>query len=89
MPRKSKKKLKKEKKRIIFRRRACRFCVDKELVIDYKLVRQLGYFVSERGKITPRRLTGNCAFHQRRIIEAIERARILALLPYSVSQVSL
>lgn len=86
MPRK-KKRERRERKKIIFRRRACRFCVDKDLPIDYRLSKQLGHFLSEDGKLVPRRLTGNCAFHQRRVVEAIERARILAILPYSTSQV--
>lgn len=89
MPRKFKKKDKKEKKRILLKRRACRFCVDKEIPIDYKLAKQLGYFLSERGKLVPRRITGNCAYHQRRVVEAIERARVLALLPYTVSHANI
>lgn len=85
MPRKMlKDKDKKERRRPMLRRRACRFCIDKELPIDYKLAKQLGGFLTERAKLVPRRLTGNCAYHQRRVIEAIHRARILALLPYSI-----
>lgn len=86
MPRriKKEKKEKKEKKRFTMKRRACRFCVDKEMPIDYKLPLQLAAFLTERGKLVPRRMTGNCAFHQRRIVEAVGRARILALLPYTV-----
>lgn len=79
------KKDKKDKKRLVMKRRACRFCVDKEMMIDYKLARQLGQFLSERGKLVPRRITGNCAYHQRKVVEAVERARMLALIPYSVS----
>lgn len=90
MPRKiNKRKEKKEKKRLITRKRSCRYCVDKEMVIDYKLARQLGPFLSERGKITPRRNTGNCAYHQRRVVEAIQRARLLALIPYTVTHAAL
>lgn len=88
MPRKFQtrdKKDKKDKKRLVMKRRACRFCVDKDMIIDYKLSRQLAQFLSERGKIVPRRITGNCSFHQRKIVEAVERARMLALIPYSVS----
>ncbi len=88
MPRRIKKDLKRdkrEKKKIVTRKKACRFCVDKDIMIDYKLAKQLSQFLSERGKISPRRLTGNCAFHQRRIVEAVQRARILALLPYTVT----
>jgi len=65
------------------RRRVCRFCADKELVIDYKDPRVLKNFVTERGKIIPRRIYGTCAKHQRQLTEAIKRARHLALLPYS------
>ena len=86
MPRRIyKKKDKKEKKRLVTRKRGCRFCVDKEMIIDYKLARQLGPFLSERGKIVPRRNTGNCAYHQRRVVEAMQRARILALIPYTIT----
>ena len=63
------------------RKRACRFCADHEIFLDYKEPKVLFPFVSDRGKIVPRRITGNCAYHQRRIQEAIKRARILALLP--------
>ena len=69
------------KKRPFQRRKVCRFCAEKELVIDYKDPRTLRYFITERGKIVPRRISGNCARHQRDITEAIKRARTLALLP--------
>lgn len=87
MPRKliKKKKDKKEKKRFGTKRRACRYCVDKEIPINYKLSKQLAPFLTERAKLVPRRMTGNCAFHQRRVIEAIARARVLALLPYGIT----
>ena len=65
------------------RRKVCRFCADKNLAIDYKDMRTLKYFVSERGKITPRRISGNCAEHQRKLTEAIKRARNIALLPFT------
>lgn len=67
------------------RRKVCRFCADKTLKIDFKDVKQLKYFVTERGKIIPRRIYGNCATHQRDITEAIKRARQIALLPYTGS----
>ncbi|MDO8461417.1 MAG: 30S ribosomal protein S18 [Deltaproteobacteria bacterium] len=67
------------------RKKACRFCSDALISMDYKEPKFLTFFVSERGKIVPRRLTGNCAFHQRRITEAVKRARILALLPFTAS----
>ena len=65
------------------KRRVCRFCADSELVIDYKDTVQLRYFVSERGKIVPRRISGNCALHQRQVTRAIKRARQLSLMPYT------
>ncbi|MBE5937573.1 MAG: 30S ribosomal protein S18 [Lachnospiraceae bacterium] len=67
------------------RRKVCAFCVDKEHKdIDYKDVNKLKRFISERGKILPRRITGNCAKHQRALTVAIKRARHIALLPYTV-----
>jgi small subunit ribosomal protein S18 len=65
------------------RRRVCSFCADKMDYIDYKDVNRLRKYVTERGKILPRRLSGNCAKHQRALTEAIKRARIVALLPYT------
>lgn len=65
------------------RRKVCAFCVDKVTIIDYKNVTRLRRFVSDRGKILPRRATGNCASHQRRLTEAIKRAREIALLPFT------
>ncbi len=64
------------------RRKGCRFCIDK-IKIDYKDTRSLRYFVSERGKIVPRRISGNCSEHQRKVTEAIKRARNIALLPFT------
>jgi len=66
------------------RRKVCRFCADKTLKVDYKDQAALKYFLTERGKIIPRRISGNCALHQRQVATAIKRARILAILPYSV-----
>lgn len=65
------------------KRKMCRFCADTELTIDYKDPAQLRYFISERGKIVPRRISGNCAYHQRQVTLAIKRARNLALMPYT------
>src|SRR5579883_1300604 len=65
------------------RRKVCRFCADKNMLIDYKDARVLGNFLSERGKIIPTRITGTCAGHQRRLTVAIKRARTMALLPYT------
>lgn len=68
---------------IAFRRpRACRFCVDKVEYIDYKDVRTLMMAIPDRGKIQPRRISGICAKHQRKLTVAIKRARQLALIPY-------
>lgn len=69
------------------RRKVCRFCADKDAVIDFKDVRSLSSFITERGKIVPSRITGNCAKHQRRLTVAIKRARTVALLPYSATVV--
>jgi small subunit ribosomal protein S18 len=71
------------KKRIFHRKRVCRFCTDKEMSIDYKDPKTLRNFITERGKIIPRRIYGTCASHQRQLCEAIKRARQIALLPYS------
>ncbi len=75
------------KKRPFQRRKVCRFCADKQVAIDYKDPRTLRYFVSERGKIIPRRISGNCSKHQREITEAIKRARNIALLPIAGTHV--
>jgi small subunit ribosomal protein S18 len=64
------------------RRKVCAFCVDKIYEIDYKDIPRLRRFISERGKILPRRTTGTCAKHQRQLTDAIKRARHIALLPY-------
>lgn len=65
------------------KKRVCAFCVDKIEVIDYKDLSKIRKFVSERGKIVPRRISGNCAKHQRALTEAIKKARHIALLPYT------
>ncbi|MBQ3646431.1 MAG: 30S ribosomal protein S18 [Synergistaceae bacterium] len=62
----------------------CYYCVEKQEHVDYKDVEKLRKYISERGKIIPRRVTGNCAKHQRLLTEAIKRARYMALLPYSM-----
>lgn len=67
------------------RRKVCRFCADKTMLIDYKDARALGNFLSERGKIIPSRVTGTCARHQRQLTTAIKRARTVALLPYTTA----
>lgn len=70
------------KRRVYHRRKVCRFCADSSLVINYKDARQLKYFITERGKIIPRRISGTCATHQRKLTVAIKRARTIALLPF-------
>lgn len=65
------------------KRRQCNFCADKIEHIDYKEVPRLRRYITERGKILPRRITGNCAHHQRQLTSAIKRARTMALLPYT------
>lgn len=65
------------------KKKVCSFCVDKVESIDYKDVSKLRKFISERGKILPRRISGNCAKHQRQLTVAIKRARNIALLPFT------
>ena len=65
------------------KRRVCSFCADKSSVIDYKDINKLKKYINEKGKILPRRVTGNCAKHQRELTRAIKRSRQIALLPYS------
>ena len=64
------------------RKKICAFCSDKTASIDYKDIAKLKKFISERGKILPRRISGNCAKHQRELTKAIKQARHIALLPY-------
>jgi small subunit ribosomal protein S18 len=71
------------KKQYFRRRKVCRFCTEKIDFIDYKDVRVIGQFISERGKILPRRLTGTCSPHQRSLTTAIKRAQNIALLPFA------
>jgi len=70
-------------KKLFTRRKSCRFCGEKDLIVNYKDVKTLRNFVSERGKIIPRRIVGTCATHQRQLCEAIKRARQIAFLPYA------
>ncbi len=65
------------------RRKVCAFCVDKATEIDYKEIGKLNKFVTERGKILPRRISGACAKHQRQLTIAIKRARNVALMPFT------
>ena len=66
------------------KRKGCAFCQDKVESIDYKDTKKLQKYLTERGKILPRRVTGTCAKHQRKVTNAIQRARHIALLPYTV-----
>ena len=66
------------------KKRVCAFCVDKAETIDYKDTAKLRKYLTERGKIQPRRMSGTCAKHQRKLAIAIKRARIIALLPYVI-----
>ncbi len=72
-------------RKFVHKPKVCAFCVEKNLTIDYKQADVLRRYVTERGKIRPRRQTGMCARHQRKLAQAIKRARHLALLPYSTS----
>lgn len=71
------------RKRGYYRKRVCKFCTEPKIKIDYKEAKILRYFISERAKIIPRRISGNCAKHQRKLTQAIKRARHIALLPYT------
>jgi small subunit ribosomal protein S18 len=75
----------KSRKRGFARRKVCRFCADKNVPIDYKDPQTLKYFITDRGKIIPRRISGNCAKHQRKVGVAIKRARMIALMPFTVT----
>lgn len=77
------KKLKKRRSpRLTARKKFCRFCANKVQGIDYKEIKKMESFITERGKIVSRRFSGNCAKHQRQVVEAIKRARFLSLVPY-------
>jgi len=71
------------KKQYFRRKKVCKFCIEKIDDINYKDVKLVASFVAERGRIMPRRITGVCAPHQRRICDAIKKARNIALLPFS------
>lgn len=82
MPGRPAKRPARRKRRVYHRRKVCRFCADSSLIIDYKDSKALKYFITERGKIIPRRISGTCAKHQRALTLAIKRARSIALLPF-------
>jgi small subunit ribosomal protein S18 len=73
------------RRKFIARRKVCGFCVEKVRTADYKDIKRLQRYVSDRGKILPRRRTGTCARHQRGLTTAIKRARHLALLPFAAA----
>ena len=70
------------KGRVFFKKKFCKFCAEKVDQVDYKDVLKLKRYITEKGKILPNRITGNCAGHQRIVAEAIKKARYIALLPY-------
>ncbi len=84
MTEKNNKKAKNDKPYRRPRKKVCNFCVERVDDIDYKDVEKLKKYVSDKGKILPRRVTGTCAKHQRKVTVAIQRARHIALLPYTV-----
>jgi small subunit ribosomal protein S18 len=77
-----KKRLKKDAKKKVFKKRPCRFCADKVKNLDFIEYLRFQKFLTERGKIVPSRISGNCAKHQRQLAKAIRKARIMALLPF-------
>jgi small subunit ribosomal protein S18 len=72
-----------KKRRAYRRQKVCKFCLDKVVQVDFKDVKRLRSFVSDRGKIVPRRISGNCARHQRQLTVAVRRARSIALMAYA------
>ncbi|PSR20142.1 MAG: 30S ribosomal protein S18 [Sulfobacillus acidophilus] len=66
------------------KKKVCGFCVDKVTQVDYKEATRLRRYITERGKILPRRISGNCAKHQRQLTVAIKRSRVMALLPFTI-----
>lgn len=84
MPVRVKRVVKKKKNALLsLRKKFCRFCANKVRTIDYKDVKMLEGFVKERGKMVSSRISGNCAKHQRRLCEAIKRARFISLIPFT------
>jgi small subunit ribosomal protein S18 len=83
-PRKPKQSGAPSKSRTFFKKKSCRFCEDKKLKIDYKDCQVLKDYITDRGKILPRRITGTCSRHQRDLAIEIKRARMIALLPFTV-----
>lgn len=83
----ARKKARRGKKKTFQRRKVCRFCADKKLGLDYKEPKTLRLFISETGKVTPRRISGTCSKHQRKLAVEIKRARQIALLPYAAKHI--
>ena len=75
-----------DRRRRFYKKKVCRLCADGIKEIDYKDVKRLRNYLTERGKIVPRRISGTCAKHQRQLARAVKRARILALLPFTVTR---
>ncbi len=69
------------------RKKFCRFCANKELIVDYKNVATLRHFITERGKIIPRRISGTCAKHQRALTRELKKVRLMALIPCTTTQI--
>lgn len=69
------------------RKKFCRFCANKELIVDYKNIATLRHFITERGKIIPRRISGTCAKHQRALTRELKKARLMALIPFTTTQI--
>ncbi|MEA3305434.1 MAG: 30S ribosomal protein S18 [Candidatus Omnitrophota bacterium] len=76
------KKVDRKKSPFVFRKRVCRFCTEKQAPIGYKNVSRLQKFLTDKGKIMPSRISGNCAKHQRQLARAVKKARAISLLPY-------
>ena len=83
----ARKKARKARKKMFNRRKVCRFCADKKLTLDYKEPKTLRLFLTETGKLIPRRISGNCAKHQRPLATAVKRSRQMAYLPYASNHV--
>jgi small subunit ribosomal protein S18 len=81
----ARRKIVKKKKKRVFRKKVCKFCVDRMDTMDYKDAVRLSRYVTEKGKIISRKVNGNCTKHQRYLDKAIKRARAIALLPYSAN----
>lgn len=82
----ARKRRKPRRRRRVFRRKVCRFCADKMTAIDYKDIDRLRKYISDRGKVIPSRVSGTCARHQRQLTVAIKRARMVALLPFTIHE---